>query len=302
MRGKICIVTGGTSGIGRATALELARRGATVIVLGRNSSAGQHVVAELNRIQGGVTAAFIAVDLSDQLKVRETAQTILSSHPRIDLLINNAGARYDRFQTSGEGLELTFACNHLGHFLLTALLLDALLAAPAARILTVSSGSHSAAPRDGSWSAKAETYNRRSAYALSKLANILFAAELARRLVGSSVVSCAFDPGGVASNFARNNGLISWARHLLSHGLKRDLILPERAAQDLVLLSSLEPAEAVNGRYVRRDQFLSVPAVDDAKRAHELWDLSLRLTGLRDDISLDAAKIFLSRSSVKTAL
>lgn len=300
MKGKVCVVTGGTSGIGRATALELGRQGTTVIVLGRNTAAGHQVIGELNRIQAVPTTVFFAVDLANPNQVRDTAQKIVSTYPQIDLLINNAGARYDRFQANEDGLELTFACNHLGHFLLTALLLDRLLAAPAARVLTVASGSHSGAPSGGAWLMTRETYDRRQAYARSKKANIVFSAELARRLIGTSAISCAFDPGGVASHFARNNGLISWARHLLSHGLKRDLVPPTRAAQDLVLICNLEPAEALNGRYFRRDQPLRVGAAEDVNLAHELWDLSLRLSELRDDISPNAAKILHSRTSVRS--
>lgn len=300
MKGKVCVVTGSTSGIGRATALELGRQGATVIVLGRNTAAGHRVVDELNRIQAVPTAVFFAVDLANPNQVREVAQKIVSTYLQIDLLINNAGARYDRFQANEDGLELTFACNHLGHFLLTALLLDRLLAAPVARVLTVASGSHSGASSSGAWMMTRETYDRRQAYALSKKANIVFSAELARRLIGTAAISCAFDPGGVVSNFARNNGLLSWARHLLSHGLKRDLVPPARAAQDLVLLSNLEPAEALNGRYFRRDQPLRVAAAEDVNMANELWDLSLRLSELRDDISLNAAKILHSRTSVRS--
>jgi len=296
MKDLICVVTGGTSGIGRATALALGRRGAKLILLGRNARAGPSVVDQLGRIHGAPTADFIPVDLSNLGQVRLAAAQIVSTYPVLHFLINNAGARYDHFQASADGIELTFAGNHLGHFLLTALLLEKLLAAPAAHIITVSSGNHSAPPRDGRWELRAPDYDRRRAYALSKLANMVFAFDLARRLAGRSVTSNAYDPGGVSSNFARNNGLISWGRHLLSHGLNRDLVSPARAAEDLVRLCHLQQKEKSNGACYRRDQRIAAPAAMDETVAAGLWDLSLRLTGLGDDIRGRTEKFLKSRS------
>ena len=143
-----------------------------------------------------------------------------------------------RIEATEDGLERTFATNHLGHFLLTSLLMDHLRAAPSARIITVSSSAHRAANDDGIWSYQGHEYDRRQAYAKSKLANILFAFELARRLQGTRIVSNAVDPGVVSTNFARNNGLLAWAKHTISHGLRGELVSAARAADTIVYLAT----------------------------------------------------------------
>lgn len=284
MKGKLCVITGATSGIGRATALALGALGANLILLGRNERAGEAVIRKIRQQDGGGTVEFISADLADQDQVRRAAARIAAQHAAVDVLVNNAGARHDRFQKSPDGIELTFACNHLGHFLLTALLLERLLAAPAACIITVSSGSHGSAMADGRWALEAATYDRRQAYAKSKLANLLFAYELARRLAGTRVVSCAVDPGGVASNFARNNGLLSWGRHLLSHALRRELVFPREAARTIVWLAGALDVSGINGSFFHRmDRIRSSPASYDAGAARSLWASSLAWTGLAQD-------------------
>ena len=163
---------------------------------------------------------------SSLAEVRRVADEIRRRAPAIDVLINNAGARFDTYEASAEGIERTFATNHLGHFDPTALLLDRLLAAHSARIITIGSGAHEAAPVSGEWIAHRGTYARKAVYARSKLANIVFAYELARRLAGTGVSSNAVDPGGVATNLGRNNGLLPWMRHLAYYALKRQLQNP----------------------------------------------------------------------------
>ncbi|KPJ78711.1 MAG: hypothetical protein AMJ58_13125, partial [Gammaproteobacteria bacterium SG8_30] len=202
MQRPVCVITGATSGIGRAAALELAGRGAHVVMLGRRNTVGDALARRARERGGGDRSTFIRTDLSDFGQVRSAAREITSAREitlrfdRLDVLINNAGARNDRYLASVDGLEQTFAANHLGHFLLTCLLLERLLSAPAARILTMSSGAHSGAVAGDDWEQRPATYDRRQAYARSKLANVMFAYALAARLRGSAATSNALEPGG----------------------------------------------------------------------------------------------------------
>jgi NAD(P)-dependent dehydrogenase (short-subunit alcohol dehydrogenase family) len=279
LQGRTCVITGATSGIGRATALALGALGANLILLGRREVEGQRVVAELRRSPGSGTVEFLQVDLSDQGQVCAIGADIVQKAHRVDVLINNAGARFNTFQQSVDGIELTFATNHLGHFLLTNSLLDALSRAPRARIITVGSGAHAGVNAEGDWCLSRENYDRKIAYGKSKLANIMFAYELARRLNQTEMVSNAVNPGGVATSLGRNNGLLSWSRHLLYYALKRELISPKRAAETLVYLA-LDPAvEGISGKYFyMKRQIESSPASHDLSAAANLWALSLRLT------------------------
>ena len=276
-----CVVTGATSGLGAAAALALGRAGAHVVLVGRHASRGRHVVARIHRHAGAGHAEFLAADLSSQHDVRALAQTIAERHRRIDVLINNAGARFDRYAQTPEGFERTFATNHLSHFLLTRLLLENLLRAPHARVINVSSGSHGAATATGDWQLERAGYDRKLAYAKSKLANILFTVELARRLAGTSVTANAVDPGGVASRFALNNGLVSWLRHLVAHGMRRQLVLPRRGAETIIYLATAPEVRTVSGKFFRDKQEVQpAAAATDREAARRLWTLSEQWTGL----------------------
>ena len=284
MRGKLCVVTGATSGIGRATALALGAMGADMILLGRSETRGQAVVARIARFPQAGKVSFVRVDLSMPREVRDAARTVIGHQGPIDVLINNAGARFDHYQRSAGGHELTFATNHLGHFLLTSLLLERIMAASQGRIITVASGSHADAKTGGNWNPIAADYDRKQAYAKSKLANVLFAYELARRLTGTNSVSMVLDPGGVASNFYRKNGLIAWARHLLAHVRQWNLVSPREAARSAVRLAIAPGLAGANGTYYYRNQIArSSPESYDLEAARQLWALSLALTGLATD-------------------
>lgn len=278
---KTAVITGATSGIGRAAALTLARNGVRVILLGRTAKTGGEIARQICRRHGTNSATFIAVDLGEPEQVRAAAKAIRTDHPAIDILVNNAGARNDRYQSTVNGHELTFACNHLGHFLLTCLLLDRLVAAPEGRVVTVSSGNHGTVPSDGCWELAREHYDRRLAYARSKMANIVFASELARRLQATNSTSNVYEPGGVFSAFARNNGLLPWLRHLVSHILKRDLATPAKAADGLVRLSSSPDMQGITGRYVRRGHDITgLSSFHTPDESSGLWALSAGMTGL----------------------
>lgn len=279
--GKTCVITGATSGLGKAAAQKLGALGANLVLTGRNERAGRDIVGTLRRRYPSITVDYIRADLSRQADVRLLASTIVRDHPTVDVLLNNAGARFDRYGQTPDGVERTFATNHLGHFLLTHLLAENLLRAPAARVVTVSSGAHRGATAEGGWQLTASNYDRRLAYAKSKLANVMFAYELARRLRHTRVSSNVVDPGGVATHFARNNGTASWIRHLVGHALSRDLIFTGRGARPLIHLAVAANLLGLTERYFcRTGETKSSPASYDIDEAKRLWELSVGLMGL----------------------
>ncbi|MDQ3829839.1 MAG: SDR family NAD(P)-dependent oxidoreductase, partial [Candidatus Tectomicrobia bacterium] len=209
MHGKVCVVTGATSGIGLVTAEALARQGATLIVVGRNSARGAATVSRIQQETGNSAVELMVADLSAQAQVRQLASAIQQRFARLDVLVNNAGALFSQRQLSQDGIEMTFALNHLAYFLLTNLLLDSLKASTSARIVNVSSEAHRRARLDFADLQGQQRYSGWRAYARSKLANILFTYELARRLEGTGIVANALHPGFVATNFGRNNRSIT---------------------------------------------------------------------------------------------
>jgi NAD(P)-dependent dehydrogenase (short-subunit alcohol dehydrogenase family) len=285
MKDKTCAITGATSGIGKAAAFALAAKGASLIIIGRNTARGERISSELRAKYPSAQFEYRRADLSSLDDVRELAAAISAKHRRIDVLINNAGARYDRYHESRDGFELTFATNHLGHFLLTCLLWDCLLASGSARIITVSSGAHASARMDGIWLSPMHGYDRRQAYAKSKLANILFAFELARRLGSTGTTSNALHPGGVATGFSRNNGLLSWLRHLVAYAIQGTLLPAEKGAETIVYLAADRDVARMSGRYfVKRQPVDPAPAALDTRTAAELWNSSLQWTKLDETI------------------
>lgn len=285
MAGRCCVITGATSGIGRATASALAKTGCDLVLTGRRESLGTPLAADLQRRPGAGRVSFIPADLSDLQQVRSLAAAVRAKAPRLDVLINNAGARYDHYQTSRDGVELTFATNHLGHFLLTALLLETLLAGQQPQVITLASSAHAGAHAPGSWNPPPAQYDRKLAYAQSKLANLLFSIELARRLIHTKLVSHAVDPGGVATHLGRNNGLWSWFRHLAYYTLKRELLTPRQGAETVVFLACSAPRERVSGKYFYRKSVIAPSAVaQDAAVAARLWTQSIELAKLDQSV------------------
>jgi NAD(P)-dependent dehydrogenase (short-subunit alcohol dehydrogenase family) len=257
----------------------LAAMNANLILVGRNKRAGNDVLQRLRANAPGGQVEFIQADLSSQRDVRLLADRIGRSRQRVDVLINNAGARFDTYQESVDGIELTFATNHLGHFLLTRLLLESLRQAPAARVITVSSSAHASGGADGVLVLGRANYNRRLAYAKSKLANIMFAYHLSERLRDTQISSNAVDPGFVFTNFARNNGVVSWLKHIVAHALRRELVLPRKGAETVIYLAAAADVQGVTGKYFRCGREVdSSPAAYDRTAAQRLWDLSERLT------------------------
>jgi NAD(P)-dependent dehydrogenase (short-subunit alcohol dehydrogenase family) len=276
-----CLITGATSGIGKAAAVALCALGWDLVLIGRDEYAGARLARSLQTQAPTASIEFIKTDLSSQAEVRRLAAQVAHRYARLDVLINNAGARFDTYHESLDGIELTFATNHLSHFLLTGLLLEQLQAAPAARVVTVTSEAHSGAPTPADWTIRAANFDRRRVYAQSKLANVMFAYELARRFEGTRATSNAVAPGNVATNFARNNGLISWARHLVGSGLRGRLSMPRAGAEGLVYLAASEQVAGISGKYFNgRHVSRSSDASLDRHEWERLWTLSRRLTGL----------------------
>jgi NAD(P)-dependent dehydrogenase (short-subunit alcohol dehydrogenase family) len=274
------VVTGATSGIGRATALALGESGAHVALIGRNEKAAAAVIAKLNRRRSSAAAIFFRTDLTNFDNVRRTAAELRQRYSAIDLLVNNAGARFTNYETNSDGIERTLATNHLGHFLLTALVLDRLLSARTARIITIGSEAH-AASLQGGWLLTQGNYDRRVAYARSKLANTMFAYELARRLRETLVTSNAVDPGGVATNLGRNNGVFASLRHLISYAVKGALKSPRSAARGVLHVAFADELRGATGKYFREGREMrSAPISYDQSLATQLWSLSVRLTKL----------------------
>lgn len=294
------MVTGATAGIGFVTARELARRGATVIVVGRNAQRGAQAAEAIRRETGNPSVEFFPADLSSFAAVRGLAREFLSRHRRLHVLVNNAGAMYAVRRESVDGIEMTLALNHLGPFLLTNLLMDALKAAAPARIVNVASDAYDDVDGfDFSDPQAARTrglgrYPRSEPgsvfyslampwahpgflqYARTKLANILFTVELDRRLRGTGVTANALHPGLVASDFSAGNGVYGWfmRRYVGLRGIGVD----EGAATSVHLAASAEVAE-VSGRYFAdcRPAECSTAARDTVAAAR-LWQLSEDLT------------------------
>ena len=205
--GKICMVTGATAGIGLVTARRLAEFGASVVLVGRDPSRGAAAVAEIQRRVPDAILDFMCADLSDQTQVRRLSEEFEDRFPRLDVLINNAGGMFGKRELSADGIEMTFALNHLSYFLLTNLLLPALRAAAPARIVNVASRAHEGVALNFDDLQHARRYHGWKAYKRSKLANMLFTYELVRQLNGAAVTVNALHPGFVATGIGSEQRL-----------------------------------------------------------------------------------------------
>lgn len=278
MDGKTCVVTGATSGIGRVTARALAEKGATLVVVGRNEEKCRHTVREIREATGNKDVEYLLADLSIQQQVRQLAEQIRVRYDSLDVLVNNAGAIFTSRQETDDGLEKTFALNHLSYFYLSNLLIDKLKECAPSRIVNVASGAHRGHQIDFDDLARQQGYRSQQVYGESKLANILFTYELARRLEGSGVTVNALHPGFVASNFGTNNGpLVTWFMKFL-HLFGRS---PEEGAETVIYLASSPEVEAVSGKYyMDKEPVKSSPESYDRESALKLWEISMEITGL----------------------
>jgi NAD(P)-dependent dehydrogenase (short-subunit alcohol dehydrogenase family) len=279
MSGRVCLVTGATSGIGRETAIGLAARGATVIVAGRDEARGRETLAEIAAQTGRTDAELIVADLSSQAEVRRLAAEVRARHDRLHVLINNAAVITPRRALTPDGLETQLAVNHLAPFLLTNLLRDLLEAGGRARIVNVASQVESRGMIDfDDLGRERRPYERLDAYCQSKLANVLFTYELARRLEGTGVTANCLHPGVIATNLlAAFEGRLAALRFFTMRGRPG----PREGAATSLHVATAPKLERVSGRYFREcAESSSSPRSRDEAVAARLWDVSARLTGL----------------------
>jgi NAD(P)-dependent dehydrogenase (short-subunit alcohol dehydrogenase family) len=282
MQGKICLVTGATSGIGLATASGLAQRGATVVLAGRNPERAESALAQICAETDNASVDLLLADLSVQAQVRKLAQDYLDRYPRLDVLINNAGAFFHRRQESLDGIEMTWALNLLAPFLLTRLLLPRLTSNAPARIINVSSFMHRVARIDFEDVECARGYIRTKSYSRSKLALVLLTYEFARRLNGDGVTANALDPGFVATNIIAGNS--GWFWRLFQHLANLVAVTPQHGAETILYLASSPKLVSTTGQYFKRAQsVISSPASYDQKAARCLWQTCLEMTGCTDE-------------------
>lgn len=277
MRDKICLVTGATSGIGAATALGLARLGASVVIIGRRADKCERAVRNLRRKTGNKSVAFLVADLSTQKDIRRIAQEFKQRYGFLDVLVNNAGGYFYTRELSADRLEMTFALNHLAYFLLTHLLMPSLLASPSPRVVNVASRDHRSARIDFDDLLAEKHYDRHKAYEQSKLANILFTYELARRKGPRPTVN-ALCPGLVRTNLGANNG---WLRKKIVNLISRDRLSANEGADTSVYLASSPEVAGITGRYfIGRKETPSSDASYDQQVAERLWAVSETLTNV----------------------
>jgi len=271
MKNKIVLITGSTDGIGKETALQLAQLGATVIVHGRNPERCQAACDDIRQATGNSNVDFVVADLSSQRQVRQMAAEVLARTDRLHVLINNAGVIVLKRQLTEDGLEATFAVNHLAPFLLTNLLLDRLKSSAPARIVNVSSTVHYDAPLKLDDLQSAKNYNGITAYKQSKLGNVLFTFELADRLKGSGVTVNCLHPGIVATKLLDTGW--GWSNGLSS---------AQGAALSVYLASSPNVANVTGQHFEGTSPGGASPKASDVKLRRRLWDISARLVGLAE--------------------
>ncbi|MEP7286796.1 MAG: SDR family oxidoreductase [Chloroflexota bacterium] len=278
MSGKICLVTGATSGIGEVTAQGLAAMGATVIVVGRTPSKGEATVNMIKQATGNQDVTFMQADLSSQASIHKLAEDFKAKYQHLHVLVNNAGAMNMERSVTVDGLETTFAVNHLAYFLLTMLLLDVLKASAPARVVNVSSEAQSGGKIDFDDLQGEKHYSGFGAYSQSKLANVIFSQELANRLQGTEVTSNSLHPGLVATGFGKNNNLLM--RGLLTLG-SVFFISAKKGAETSIYLASSPEVEGVTGKYfIKKAPARINPAAEDDAIGQRLWQVSEELTHL----------------------
>lgn len=280
MEGKLCVVTGATDGIGRVTARALAERGAEVVLVGRNAAKGAEVCTAIQRSSRNSRVSFEQADLSSQAEIRALAERLTASGGAIDVLVNNVGGYFTRRRESVDGIEMTFALNHLGYFLLTGLLLESVKASGAGRIVNVASEAHRSGRIDLEDPQATRRYRGWSAYGQSKLANVLFTYRLAELLAETPVTANCLHPGFVASKFGQNNG---WLFATFLKALMRlSAIDVETGARTSVHVASSADVEGVSGRYFDKSrEATSSLASRDEETGRRLWEMSESLTGHR---------------------
>jgi retinol dehydrogenase 12 len=278
MKGKVVVITGGTSGIGRVAAERLAGMGARLVLVARDRARGETAMARLRERMPGAAHRIHYGDLSQVTEMKRVAAEISEAEPRIDVLVNNAGALFSSRRVTEDGLERTFALNHVAYFVLTHGLRERLAAAAPARVVNVASDAHQGARLDFSDLQSAAGYRGFAAYGRSKLCNILYTRELARRWVGRGITINSLHPGFVATRFGdESGGLLSYAVRVA----KLFAISPERGADTIVYLASSDEVAGINGGYFyKRRPATPSPEARDDDAAGRLWQETARVTGI----------------------
>jgi NAD(P)-dependent dehydrogenase (short-subunit alcohol dehydrogenase family) len=276
MKGKVVVITGATSGIGQVAAEKLAGMGARIVFVARDKARGEAMLARLRKLNSGVEHAVHYADLTRVPEMKRVAAEMVAAEPRIDVLMNNAGAMFSERHITEDGLERTFALNHMSYFVVTQLLRERLLATPNARIVNTSSNAHRGAHVNTDDLQMLNGYRMFKAYCLSKLYNILFTRELSRQLRGTGVTANCLHPGFVATRFGDNT---SGAGGLFFRLIKLFAITPEQGAETPVFLASAEQVKGVTGEYFYKCAPTppTKDALDDAA-AQWLWTESERIS------------------------
>ena len=278
MQGKTVVITGATSGIGEVAALELAAKGARIVFIARDRARGEATLAKLNSRAPGLTHKVHYADLTLLAEMKRVAAEIAASEPRIDVLVNNAGAAFAQRQVTADGFELTFALNHLSYFVVTAGLRERLLGSPSARIVSTSSSAHRGMALDLDDLQSSKGYSSLIAYGRSKLENILFTRELARRIRGTGLTANCLHPGLVATRFGHRSGgvLQPFLKALQNFGST-----PEKGAETIVYLASSPEVADVSGEYFVKNKIAKTSgAARDPALAAALWKQTAELTGV----------------------
>jgi NAD(P)-dependent dehydrogenase (short-subunit alcohol dehydrogenase family) len=277
--GKTALITGATSGIGLEASVQLAARGVRVVMVGRDPTKGARMLEEVKRRSGSINVALLLCDFSVQADIRRLAETYQAQEPRLDILVNNAGSVSDRRRVTVDGLEQTFAVNHLGYFLLTQLLVELLKKSAPARVVNVASIGHKRGDLDfDNLQYERGGYSTLKAYGRSKLANVLFTAELARRLAGKGVTVNCLHPGAVAT--AIWSRAPWYARPILAVA-KKLMVTPEEGGARVVHLAASDEVAGRTGEYFEKNQPVTpAPLAQDVALAQKLWDVSARLVQL----------------------
>ncbi|MEK7485079.1 MAG: SDR family oxidoreductase [Planctomycetota bacterium] len=283
MNEKICLITGATSGIGKATAIELAKRGFTIILPCRQIEKGKEVQETIKRDFPQALVHVFSCDLASLQSIRDFASTFRQQYSALHLLINNAGVFSMRREETVDGFEKTFATNHLGHFLLTLLVLDLLKKSAPTRIINVSSHMHYRGKMNFEDLQKNQKYNRVHAYNDSKLANVLFTMELAKRLEGTPITVNSLHPGVIATNIWPSN---AWYLKLLIPLTKLFFRSPEQGAKTSLYLATSAEVEGVSGKYFDENQAEKHPSRQalEADIRERLWEVSEQLVGLKSPL------------------
>jgi NAD(P)-dependent dehydrogenase (short-subunit alcohol dehydrogenase family) len=286
MDGKLCMVTGATAGIGYYTALEIAKMGASVIIIGRNQEKCISAVQNIIEQSMNFSVEYLEADLSSQAQIRSIANTFYEHHDHLDVLVNNAGGVFLQRRLSVDGIEMTFALNHLAYFLLTDLMIGALKASQSARVVNVSSGSHLHEHLDFNDLQLTRFYNPIKAYGRSKLANILFTYELSRRMMGTHITANGLTPGIVATDIWKK--VNRYLTPLINPVIQHIAQAPLEGAQTSIYLATSPDVNGVTGKYFANQHPInSDPYTYDVRLAQQLWQRSLELVGMANSNNQD---------------